>query len=258
MSATTTTAVRCRRACRTDNLYGLVVPQLIQTRRARFGREDVGSASGSGPASAVLVWYGRRVGSLGPGLTSESADAARAVLRDDLSAGPRSMAPASGADLICLAWEEAGVHSSGGQRARAIPSPEKRDGIDHRRDTHHHRRRGHPRGRARRCGAGSGRQTCLNSRPARTDTEEVTGSNPVRPTRSKRRCPRVTGSAALQSVGLRAHGRELSDGILVRACFRFLIHIETAGCLVHGVQEGGAVAAAGRAVGTCRRAQPAG
>src|SRR6266851_8208141 len=55
----------------------------------RIGREDVGSASGSGPASAVLAWYGRRVGSLGPGLTSESADAARAVLRDDLSAGPQ-------------------------------------------------------------------------------------------------------------------------------------------------------------------------
>jgi hypothetical protein len=55
----------------------------------RFGREDVGSASGSGPASVVLVWYGRRVGGLGPGLTSESADAARAVLRDDLPAGPQ-------------------------------------------------------------------------------------------------------------------------------------------------------------------------
>ena len=29
----------------------------------------MGSASGSGPASAVLAWYGRRVGILGPGLT---------------------------------------------------------------------------------------------------------------------------------------------------------------------------------------------
>src|SRR6266700_4739994 len=55
-----------------------------------LGREDVGSASGSGPASAVLAWYGRRVGGLGPGLTSESADAARAVLRDDLSTGPQA------------------------------------------------------------------------------------------------------------------------------------------------------------------------
>jgi len=34
-----------------------------------------------------LRWCGRRVGGLGPGLTSDSADAARAVLRDDLSAG---------------------------------------------------------------------------------------------------------------------------------------------------------------------------
>jgi hypothetical protein len=41
----------------------------------------------SGPASPVLRWYGHRVGSLGPGLTSESADAVRVVLRNDLSAG---------------------------------------------------------------------------------------------------------------------------------------------------------------------------
>ena len=52
-----------------------------------IGRESVGSASG--PASPVLTGYGHRVGSLGPGLTSESADAVRAVLRDDLSAGPQ-------------------------------------------------------------------------------------------------------------------------------------------------------------------------
>src|SRR5260370_14972056 len=50
-----------------------------------LGREDVGSASG--PACTVLRWCGRRVGGLGPGLTSESADAARVVLRNDLSAG---------------------------------------------------------------------------------------------------------------------------------------------------------------------------
>jgi hypothetical protein len=50
-----------------------------------FGRETVDSASG--PASPVLTGYGRRAGGLGPGLTSDSADAARAVLRDDLSAG---------------------------------------------------------------------------------------------------------------------------------------------------------------------------
>jgi hypothetical protein len=52
-----------------------------------FGRETVDSASG--PASLVLTGYGRRVGSLGPGLTSESADAVRAVLRDDRRPGPR-------------------------------------------------------------------------------------------------------------------------------------------------------------------------
>ena len=43
----------------------------------------------SGPASLILTEQGRRVGSLGPGLTSDSADAVGAVLRDDLSAGPQ-------------------------------------------------------------------------------------------------------------------------------------------------------------------------
>ena len=80
--------------------------RLAQRRRSqplRFGRENVDSASG--PACAVLRWCGRRVGSLGPGLTSDSADAARAVLRDDLSAGPQVFtAPAGGAGLICPAW----------------------------------------------------------------------------------------------------------------------------------------------------------
>ena len=50
-----------------------------------FGRETVDSASGA--ASLILTELGRSVGSLGPGLTSDSADAVRAVLRDDLSAG---------------------------------------------------------------------------------------------------------------------------------------------------------------------------
>ena len=45
----------------------------------RLGRENVDSASGA--ASLILTEQGRSVGSLGPGLTSESADAARAVLR---------------------------------------------------------------------------------------------------------------------------------------------------------------------------------
>jgi len=34
-----------------------------------------------------MRWCGRRVGGLGPGLTSDSADAASAVLRNDLPAG---------------------------------------------------------------------------------------------------------------------------------------------------------------------------
>ena len=57
-------------------------------------REDVGSASG--PASPVSTWRGRMVGGLGPGLTSESADAARAVLRIDLSAPGSAVNPGSG------------------------------------------------------------------------------------------------------------------------------------------------------------------
>jgi hypothetical protein len=52
-----------------------------------LGRETVDSASGA--ASLILTEQGRSVGSLGPGLTSDSADAVRAVLRDDLSAGPQ-------------------------------------------------------------------------------------------------------------------------------------------------------------------------
>jgi hypothetical protein len=41
------------------------------------------------PRFPGLSGYGRRVGSLGPGLTSEAADAVRAVLQDDPSAGPQ-------------------------------------------------------------------------------------------------------------------------------------------------------------------------
>jgi hypothetical protein len=43
--------------------------------------------SASGPASPVLRWFGRRVGSLGPGLTSYSADAVSGCPAIDLSAG---------------------------------------------------------------------------------------------------------------------------------------------------------------------------
>src|SRR6266480_5931141 len=88
-------------------------PQII-------GREDVGSASG--PASWVVSRLGRSVGGLGPGLTSESADAARAVLGNELSAGPQVMAPTGAAGLICLAWQEAGVHRSGRPAGACHPS----------------------------------------------------------------------------------------------------------------------------------------
>src|SRR5256714_3191107 len=90
-----------------------------------IGRESVGNASG--PASPILTEYGRRVGSLGPGLTSESADAVRAVLRDDLSAGSQVFtAPTSGAGLICPAWTRGlGFPGPTGQRVRAIPQPQK-------------------------------------------------------------------------------------------------------------------------------------
>ncbi len=83
--------------------------------------------SASGPASPILTEYGRRVGSLGPGLTSESADAVRAVLRDDLSAGSQVFtAPTSGAGLICPAWTRGlGFPGPTGQRVRAIPQPQK-------------------------------------------------------------------------------------------------------------------------------------
>jgi hypothetical protein len=53
----------------------------------RIGRETVDSASG--PASLTVMSRGHRVGGLGPGLTSDAADAARVVLRNDLSAGPQ-------------------------------------------------------------------------------------------------------------------------------------------------------------------------
>src|SRR6266487_5073967 len=89
-----------------------------------FGREDVDCASG--PASPVLCWWGRSVGGLGPGLTSESADAARAVLGNDLSAGPQ----VNGTHRRCRSdlpglGKRPGFTGPGGQRVRAIPQPEK-------------------------------------------------------------------------------------------------------------------------------------
>ena len=93
-----------------------------------MGREDVGSASG--PASLALTWRGRRAGGLGPGLTSESADAARAVLRNDLPAGPRFYGThrRCRSDLPGLG-KRPGFTGSGGQRVRAIPQPQERDDV---------------------------------------------------------------------------------------------------------------------------------
>ncbi len=123
---------------------GQCQPTVRHQTGARIGREDVGSASG--PASVVLRWCERRVGGLGPGLTSESADAARVVLRNDLSAGIQGFpAPTGTAGLICLAWTR-GRGFTGPTASGCVPplNAEKRDGIDHRRDTRNHRWRGHP------------------------------------------------------------------------------------------------------------------
>ena len=65
----------------------LTITSIMRYGTSVFGRETVDSASGA--ASLILTEQGRSVGSLGPGLTSDSADAVRAVLRDDLSAGPQ-------------------------------------------------------------------------------------------------------------------------------------------------------------------------
>jgi hypothetical protein len=57
-----------------------------------IGREDVGSASG--PASRVVSRLGRSVGGLGPGLTSESADAALGLSLETICRpGPRLWHP---------------------------------------------------------------------------------------------------------------------------------------------------------------------
>src|SRR5260221_11651363 len=67
--------------------------------------------SASGPASPVLRWFGRRVGGLGPGLTSYSADAVFGLSCDRfVGRVPRFSGTHRRAGLICLAWEEAGVH----------------------------------------------------------------------------------------------------------------------------------------------------
>jgi hypothetical protein len=86
----------------------------------RIGREDVGSAFG--PASPGLTRCGRRVRVLGPGLTSESADAVSGCLANDLSAGPQFLVPTGGAGLICPSWTRGRGSQVSGQRVRAIPS----------------------------------------------------------------------------------------------------------------------------------------
>jgi hypothetical protein len=182
-----------------------------------LGRESVGSASG--PASPILTEYGRRVGSLGPGLTSDSADAARAVLRDDLSAGPQVY----GTRQRCrpdLPGLGRGRGSQGPAASGRVPSlqPEKRDGIDHRRDTHH-RRRGHSRRRARRCGAGSGRRATRRRRvprhpgrprsllPDRTGSVADGGRQCTSPTQNQKICARQPmGPAQLSGARIRRSG----------------------------------------------------
>jgi hypothetical protein len=66
--------------------------QRILLLNARIvGREAGASASGS--ACRASARCARSVGGLGPGLTSDSADAGRAVVRAVVSAGPQVVAP---------------------------------------------------------------------------------------------------------------------------------------------------------------------
>ena len=57
----------------TDNLRAASAPDGQPVDERLFGREDVDKCFR--PGFPVLRWYGRRVGGLGPGLTSYSADA---------------------------------------------------------------------------------------------------------------------------------------------------------------------------------------
>jgi len=127
-----------------------------------FGREDVGSAS---PLPAllpwVLGWWGRSVGGLGPGLTSESAGAARAVLRSPCRPGPRFQVPTGAAGLICLAW----ARGRGSQVRRPAgachPSTLERDDVTIASDACHYWWRGHP------CRYACGRRAGFHRRAAR-------------------------------------------------------------------------------------------
>jgi hypothetical protein len=117
----------------------------------------VGKASG--PASPVLRWYGRRVGSLGPGLTSESADAARAVLLTICRPGPSFY----GTHRHCRS-DLPGLDQRPGfadpTASGCVPSlqPEKRDGSDHCRDARDYWWRGYPRRHSCCCRTGSSRR----------------------------------------------------------------------------------------------------
>ena len=78
--------------------------------------------SASGPASPVLTWFGRRVGSLGPGLTSESADAVSGCpAKRSVGRVPGFLAPTGIAGLICLAWIR-GRGFTGSTASGCVPS----------------------------------------------------------------------------------------------------------------------------------------
>src|SRR5258708_27339346 len=73
-----------------------------------------------------MSWRGGMVKGLGSGLTSESADAIRVVLRNDVSAGRRF----SGTHRRCRSdlpglGKRPGFTGPDGQRVRAIPQPQK-------------------------------------------------------------------------------------------------------------------------------------
>ena len=91
----------------------------------------MGSASGpASPLTALPAWFGAGTGvvsgALGPGLTSESADAARAVFNRFVGRAPGF----SGTHRRCRSdlpglGKRPGFTGPGGQRVRAIPQPQK-------------------------------------------------------------------------------------------------------------------------------------
>jgi hypothetical protein len=100
-------------------------PRIMRRTAARIRQGDCGYASG--PASLILTEQRRRVGSLGPGLTSDSADAVRVVLRDDLSAGPQVYGTSQRCrpDLPSLDWRPGFIVPTG---QRCVPSLNLRKG----------------------------------------------------------------------------------------------------------------------------------